>query len=120
MSFASASRSDRWTDVHLASMARAVSTCGDYLAATALVIALQTRGSGGFAVAALLIAAAAPPTLLAPLTGRLADRVDSRRLLLVVSLAQAGVCAAPACVRPAAAVIAVVALLCCGLAAGDP
>src|SRR6266702_1210799 len=57
-------RPDRWVDVYLATIARAVSTCGDFLAATALVIALQTRGSGGFAVAALLVAAAAPPALL--------------------------------------------------------
>src|SRR5438874_4795219 len=120
MSFTSAPRADRWTDVHLATIARAVSTCGDYLAATALVIALQTRGSGGFAVAALLIAAAAPPTLLAPLTGRLADRVDSRRLLLVVSLAQAVICAILAYVRPAAVMIALVALLGCGLAVVNP
>src|SRR3989440_2647901 len=109
MSFTSAPRRDRWADVYLATIARAVSTCGDYLAATALVIALQTRGSGGFAVAALLIAAAAPPTLLAPLTGRLADRVDSRRLLLLVSLAQAGICPILAYVRPAAVMIALVA-----------
>src|SRR6266545_2861159 len=81
MSFTSAGHPDRWVDVHLTTIARAVSTCGDFLAATALVIALQTRGAGGFAVAALLIAAAAPPTLLAPVTGRLADRVDSRVLL---------------------------------------
>ena len=113
-------RPDRWADVYLATIARAVSTCGDYLAATALVIALQTRGSGGFAVAALLIAAAAPPTLLAPLTGRLADRVDSRRLLLVVSLAQAVICAILAYVRPAAVMIALVALLGCGLAVVNP
>src|ERR1700704_2930962 len=83
---------DRWADVYLATIARAVSTCGDFLAAIALVIALQTRGSGGFAVAALLVAAAAPPTVLAPLTGRLVDRVDSRRLLVVVTLAEAAVC----------------------------
>src|SRR2546421_11596006 len=115
MSFTSAPRADRWTDVHLATIARAVSTCGDYLAATALVIALQGQGAGGFAVAALLIAAAAPPTLLAPLTGRLADRVDSRYLLVTVSLGQAAVCTALALVSSTAAMIALAALLGCGL-----
>ena len=111
---------DRWGDVYAASIARAVSTCGDYLAATALVIALQGEGAGGFAVAALLIAAAAPPTLLAPLTGRLADRVDSRYLLVTVSLGQAAVCTALALVSSTAAMIALVALLGCGLAVVNP
>jgi MFS family permease len=120
MSFTSASRADRWTDVHLATIARAVSTCGDYLAATALVIALQTRGAGGFAVAALLIAAAAPPTLLAPLTGRLADRVDSRRLLVVTTLAETAVCTLLAFVTATPVVIGLVALLGCGLSITSP
>src|SRR5215470_14966776 len=122
MSFTTTSdrMTDRWTDVYLTSLARGVSTCGDFLAATALVLTLQGRGSGGFAVAALLIAAAAPPTLLAPWTGRLADRVDSRRLLLVVSLAQAVICAILAYARPAALLIALVALLGCGLAVINP
>jgi MFS family permease len=112
--------SDRWVDVYLASIARAVSTCGDYLAATALVIALQARGAGGFAVAALLIAAAAPPTLLAPLTGRLADRVDSRLLLVSASLGQAAICTVLAFVTPIAVLIGLVALLGCGLAVVNP
>src|SRR5438874_7297346 len=120
MSFTSAPRADRWTDVHLATIARAVSTCGDYLAATALVIALQTRGAGGFAVAALLIAAAAPPTVLAPLTGRLADRVDSRRLLLVTTLAETAVCTLLAFVSATPVIIGLVVLLGCGLAVTGP
>jgi MFS family permease len=120
MSFTSAPTTDRWTDVHLATIARAVSTCGDYLAATALVIALQTRGAGGFAVAALLIAAAAPPTVLAPLTGRLADRVDSRRLLVVTTLAETVVCTLLAFVTATPVIIGLVALLGCGLAVTSP
>ncbi len=73
--------------------ARAVSTCGDFLAATALALTLQSRGAGGHAVAALLLAAAVPPVLLARWTGRLADRVDSRLLLVATGLAQAAICA---------------------------
>src|SRR3989440_2341048 len=120
MSFTSAPRADRWTDVHLATIARAVSTCGDYLAAIALVIALQTRGAGGFAVAALLIAAAAPPTLVAALTGRLAARVDSRRLLVVGTLAETVVCTLLAFVTATPVIIGLVALLGCGLAVTGP
>src|SRR3954454_11370740 len=113
MTFTSAPSPDRWTVVHLVAIARAASTCGDSLAAIALVVALQTRGAGGLAVAALLIAAAAPPTLLAPLTGRLADRVDSRRLLVGVSLAEAAVCTLLAFVSGTALLIGLVVLLGC-------
>jgi MFS family permease len=106
--------------VYLASGARAVSSCGDFLAATALVLALQQRGAGGFAVAAVLIAAAAPPVLLVRWTGRLADRADSRLLLIATGLAQAAVCVALAFVSGPAEVIALVAVLAAGLAVTQP
>src|SRR5436309_793410 len=102
MSFTSATApvadggSSRWFDVGLVVAARAVSTCGDFLAATALLLILQARGAGGHAVAALLLAAAVPPVLLARWTGRLADRVDSRLLLVATGLVQAATCAAMA------------------------
>jgi MFS family permease len=120
MSTTSAAAPERWVDVYLSVTARAVSNCGDFLAATALVIALQSRGAGGFAVAALLIAAAAPPTLLAPLTGRLADRVDSRKLLVTVSLGSVLVCAMLAFLTGTVAMIALVAVLACGVAVTNP
>src|SRR3954452_18905542 len=114
---------ERWADVYLTSLARGVSSCGDILAATALVLALQARGAGGGAVAALLIAAVAPPTLLAPLTGRLAHRANSRRLLVTVSLAESVVCAVLAVISPHAPLVVVIALaaaLGCGLAISGP
>jgi MFS family permease len=106
--------------VYLASGARAVSSCGDFLAATALVLELQQRGAGGFAVAAILIAAAAPPVLLVRWTGRLADRADSRRLLTAAGVAQAAVCVALAFVSGPVWIIALVALLAAGLAVTQP
>jgi MFS family permease len=109
-----------WGDVYLASGARAVSSCGDFLAATALVLELQQRGAGGFAVAAVLIAAAAPPVLLVRWTGRLADRADSRLLLVATGLAQAAVCVALAFVSRPAEIIALVAVLAAGLAVTQP
>jgi MFS family permease len=110
----------RWTDVYLSAVARGVSTCGDFVAAVALVLALQARGAGGFAVAAVLLGAAVPPAVLAPLTGRLVDRVDSRLLLVTVVLAQAGVCALLAYATGTGTVIALVALLGTGLAVTQP
>jgi MFS family permease len=109
-----------WRDVYLASGARAVSSCGDFLAATALVLELQARGAGGFAVAAVLIAAAAPPVLLVRWTGRLADRADSRFLLVATGLAQAAACVALAFVSRPAEIIALVAVLAAGLAVTQP
>ncbi|HEX6869609.1 MAG TPA: MFS transporter, partial [Micromonosporaceae bacterium] len=92
MSFTSA-HPPRWRDVTIAATARAASYCGDMLAATALALSLQSRGDNGYGVAALMAAATLPLALFAPLAGRLADRIDSRTLLVAAGLVQAGVCA---------------------------
>jgi MFS family permease len=110
----------RWSDVGLSVAARAISACGDFLAATALLLTLQTRGAGGYAVAALLLAAALPPVVLARWTGRLADRVDSRLLLVTTGLAQAAICTAMAFTGGIAVLIGLVAVLSCGYAVTQP
>ncbi|MEV7229002.1 MFS transporter [Polymorphospora sp. NPDC051019] len=125
MSFTSAGAAapeppSRWSDVYLAAVARGVSTCGDFLAATALVLALQGSGAGGFAVAALLLAKTIPMAALAPVAGRIADRVDSRTVLVIAGLGQAVTCAALAFVSHPVAVIALVTLLSVGLAVTQP
>ncbi|BBH65665.1 hypothetical protein ACTI_23500 [Actinoplanes sp. OR16] len=118
MSFTSAD--SRWADVYLAAAGRAISVCGDLLAATTLALVLQQSGHGGFAVSGLLVAATLPVTVLAPLTGRLVDRADSRTLLVLVGLIQALVCAVLAFVAQPVLIIALVALLGCGLAVTQP
>lgn len=118
MSFTS--EESRWSDVYVATGARGVSVCGDFLAATALALALQSAGAGGVAVAGLMIAAALPLVVLAPVAGRLADRVDSRTLLIAVGLAQAAVCAALAYAQRPALIIVLAALLSSGLAVTQP
>jgi MFS family permease len=110
----------RWADVGLAVAARAISASGDFVAATALLLTLQARGAGGYAVAALLLAAAVPPVLLAHWTGRLADRIDSRLLLVATGLAQAVICAAMAFTSGTAVLIGLVTLLSCGYAVTQP
>ncbi|MEV0003323.1 MFS transporter [Micromonospora sp. NPDC050980] len=112
--------SSRWSDVWLATTARGVSSCGDFLAATALTLALQSAGAGGLAVSGLLLAATLPLVALAPLTGRLADRVDSRVLLVTAGLVQAGICVALAYAKDPVLVVALVALLATGLAVTQP
>ncbi|MEU4419471.1 MFS transporter [Actinoplanes sp. NPDC024001] len=118
MSFTSAE--SRWADVRLAAAGRAISVCGDLLAATTLALVLQEAGHGGFAVSGLLVAASLPITLLAAPAGRLVDRADSRTLLVVVGLAQAAVCLALAFVTQPVLIVALVALLSCGLAVTQP
>ncbi|MET0495127.1 MAG: MFS transporter [Actinoplanes sp.] len=118
MSFTSAGSS--WRDVYLAAGARGVSACGDFLAATSLALVLQQAGAGGWAISGLLLAASVPLAVLAPITGRIADRADSRTVLIVAGIAQAAVCAALAFASHPLLIIALVALLACGLAVTQP
>ncbi|MEV5769507.1 MFS transporter, partial [Micromonospora sp. NPDC052213] len=83
-----------WPDVWLAATARGISSCGNFLVTSALTLALQSAGAGGLAVSGLLLAATLPLVALAPLTGRLADRVDSRVLLIATGLGQGATCLA--------------------------
>jgi MFS family permease len=110
----------RWSDVYVAAGARAVTTCGDFLAATTLALALQQAGAGGAAVSGLFLAASLPLVVLAPLTGRIVDRADSRLLLVGTGIAQAVICLGLAFVERPALIIALVGLLSCGLAITQP
>ncbi|MGK5680327.1 MFS transporter [Actinoplanes sp. URMC 104] len=110
----------RWADIGLIAGSRGVSVCGDFLAATTLALVLQQGGHGGLAVSALLLAASVPLALLAPVAGRVADRADSRTVLVCVPLVQAGICVVLAYTSRPAAVVGLVALLACGLAFTQP
>ncbi len=121
MSFAvERQQEDAWRDVWVAACARGVSLGGDFLAATALVLALQQRGDNGFGVAALLLASTVPMVVLAPVGGRIADRFDSRRVLTLVGLAQVVCCVAMAFATHPIALIALAAALSSGLAVSQP
>jgi len=107
-------------DVYLIVSARGLGFLGDFLAATSLILALQGRGAGGYAVAALLIAAALPAVVLAPVAARVVDRVDSRVVLVVVGLAQALTCVAMSFVEAPWTLVGLAALLSVGLAFSGP
>lgn len=109
-----------WRDVSISAGSRAVSVCGDFLAATALALVLQQRGHAGLAVSGLLIAAALPVAVFGPLAGRIADRFDSRKLLILAGSGQALVAAVLAFTNQPVAMIGLVALLACGLAITQP
>jgi MFS family permease len=106
MSFRSARR-----DVSLVVVAKSVSWLGDLVAEVALVLRLQSHGYGASAVAALLIANALPIVLLSGVVGRIVDRVDNQRLLVLSSLGQVAVCSVLAFTTAAPAVLGLVALL---------
>jgi MFS family permease len=106
MSFRSARR-----DVPLVVLAKSLSWLGDLVAEVALVLRLQSHGYGAGAVAALLTANALPIVLLSGVVGRVVDRIDNRRLLVLSSLGQAAVCSLLAFAGPAPMVLGLVALL---------
>jgi MFS family permease len=70
-------------------LAGLISDTGDWLLMISLPILVYQYTGSTFGTAAAFLIELAPPVLLAPLSGRLADRLDRRRTLLVVSLAQA-------------------------------
>jgi MFS family permease len=95
---------------------RTVSTLGEQMAAVVLALRLQAQGAAPAWLAAVLVVALVPSVVLAPVIGRLADRVDARRLLLPSCLGQAAVCAVLAPVSSAGAAVGLVALLGAGQA----
>jgi MFS family permease len=70
-------------------LAGLVSDTGDWLLMVSLPILVYQYTGSTFGTAAAFLIELVPPVVLAPLTGRLADRLDRRRTLLLVSLAQA-------------------------------
>ncbi|HET7901568.1 MAG TPA: MFS transporter [Candidatus Nanopelagicales bacterium] len=85
MSFTSAQR----RDLSLVATGRGLSLLGDEVAVLALVLWASVRGEGPLAVTALVVAAALPQLVAAPLAGLLADRVPTRRIVASVSVLQA-------------------------------
>lgn len=79
--------------------ARALSNLGDGAALVALVLYVQQVQGTGAAVSALLLAGTLP-TLLGPISGALADRLDQRRLMLGADLGEAGIYAVIAAFLP--------------------
>ena len=71
-----------------------LSALGDWLALTALALHLEESTGSGIAVSALFIALWAPLVVFAGPVGLLADRFDTRRVVVIASVAQAVVATA--------------------------
>jgi MFS family permease len=106
----------RVRDLRIAVLARAISLLGDELALVALVLRTQGEGDGAWPVVALLLAGCLPLVLLAPLVGRLVDRIDSRRLLVVSGCGQLACCLALAWLPSQPVMLALVAAMGAGQA----
>ena len=112
-------RPDR--DAPLIVAAVGVSALGDFLLWIPLTLHLLEVTGSGVAVAALMICLWAPVVLLAPLAGLLADRVETRGLLIIASLSQAATAVGLAlAVDSVAAILVLAALLGIGFAVAQP
>jgi hypothetical protein len=107
-------------DLRLLAGAVLLSAAGDMLLVVLLALRVHDLTGSGFAVAALFGALMAPIVVLAPVAGRLVDRTETRRLLLLVSLAQAGVAGALVFADGLAPILALSALLGAGAAVAGP
>ncbi|MEA2383695.1 MAG: hypothetical protein QOH72_3666 [Solirubrobacteraceae bacterium] len=106
--------------VTLLSAAILLSALGDFLAVIPLALRLQHDSGSGIVVAGLFIALWTPVALLAAPAGLLVDRCDPRRTLIAVSAAQALVAVALAFTGSTGAILALIALLGCGVAVANP
>jgi MFS family permease len=70
-------------------LARVVSFLGDAMGLVALILYVADEVGTGSAVAFLLLAGDFTPSLLSPLVGVIADRMERRRLLIICELGQA-------------------------------
>jgi MFS family permease len=103
-------------DFLLSLAGRCASRFGDEVALVALTLRLQAAGGRPYLVALLLAAGLVPTIAAAGPAGRVADSVDSRRVLVTAALAQACCCLPLIFARGVAAMIVLVALLGTGAA----
>jgi len=107
-------------DLRLLAGAVLLSAAGDLLLVVILALRVHDLTGSGLAVAALFGSLMAPIVVLAPVAGRLVDRTETRRLLLLVSLAQAGIAGALVFADGLGAILVLSALLGAGAAIAGP
>lgn len=107
-------------DLQLLVGAVGVSALGDWLALVPLALHLEEVTGSGLWLAALFIAIWCPVVVLAAPAGLLVDRYDPRRVLALVSLAQAAAAVVLAFSSSPAAVVALAALIGSGFALAQP
>ncbi|MCH7229277.1 MFS transporter [Glycomyces sp. L485] len=94
MSFTYSFDGTRWSDIHAAAVCSFLTGTAMFTADFTLVLRLQSTGYGGVAIAALITCAILPLVLLSPVTGRMADRFDSRAVMAGAGVTQCAAIAA--------------------------
>jgi MFS family permease len=111
----------RSRDLRLLAGAAGLSALGDFMAIFPLILHVQQRTGSAFAVSALIFALWGPVVLAAGPAGAVVDRLENRRILIVVSLGQAAAVAAMLlCLNSLWALVPLMALLGCGVALSQP
>jgi Na+/melibiose symporter-like transporter len=107
-------------DLRILAGAVALSAAGDLLLVVVLSLRVHDLTGDGYAVAALFAALMGPIVALAPLAGRLVDRLETRNVLLTVSIAQAAVASGLVFADGLAPILVLAALLGAGAAVAGP
>ena len=110
----------RHRDLRLLIPALTISLIGDALAMIVLILRVHDQGGGTVGIALLMIAFALPTVLAMGIAGRIADRFDSRPVLLVSSAVQLLACAGLASLENRWSTYAFVILLQSGQAVSNP
>ena len=110
----------RHRDLRLVVPARTLSYVGDTLAMIALTLRVHDQGGGAVGIALLMAAFALPSVLMMGVAGAVADRFDSRTVLLVSTGVQVLACAGLALVAGAGPTYLLVVVLQCGQAVAGP
>ena len=110
----------RHRDLRLVIPARTVSLVGDALAMIALILRVHDQGGGTAGIALLMIAFALPTVLAMGVAGHIADRFDSRPVLLISTAVQVIGCAGLASFETRWGTYVFVILLQCGQAVANP
>ena len=110
----------RHRDLRLVVPARTLSYVGDFLALFALTLRIHDHGGGTVGIALLMAAFSLPPVLLMGVAGHVADRFDSRAVLLGSTTVEMTACAALALVDGLASTLALVVMLQLGQAVSNP
>jgi MFS family permease len=121
MTTATASEPTAPRDLPLLAGAVFLSATGDFLALITLALAVHDLTGSGWAVSAYFATTMVPVVALTAVAGRIADRVESVRVMAVASLAQAGVATALAFTTgELAAILVLSTLLSAGSAISQP
>jgi len=110
----------RHRDLRLVVPARMLSFVGDTLAMIALTLRVHDQGGGTVGIALLMAAFALPSVLMMGVAGAVADRFDSRTVLLVSTAVQVLACTGLALVAGAGPTYLLVVVLQCGQAVAGP